>query len=58
MSPDGSGNPFSFLLPSSTSGNKKEKDCSGQRDQESLWNVKYLLLKINRNVLLLLVKFW
>jgi len=32
-SPDGSGNPFSFLLPSRTSSNKKEKDCSGQRDQ-------------------------
>jgi hypothetical protein len=42
-SPDGSGNPFSFLLSSSTSGNKKEKDCNGQRDQKSLWNAKRVL---------------
>jgi hypothetical protein len=43
ISPDGSGNPFSFLLSSSTSGNKKEKDCNGQRDQKSLWNAKRVL---------------
>ena len=44
-SPDGSGNPFSFLLTEVLEGNKKEKDCSGQRDQKSLWNVKRVLLK-------------
>jgi hypothetical protein len=46
-SPDGSGNPFSFLLTEVLEDNKKEKDCSGQRDQESLWNIKRVLLKIN-----------
>jgi hypothetical protein len=30
---DGNENLFSFLLPSSASGNKKEKNCSGQRDK-------------------------
>jgi hypothetical protein len=30
---DGNENLFSFLLPSSVSGNKKEKNCSGQRDK-------------------------
>ncbi|WP_396138547.1 hypothetical protein [Flavobacterium sp.] len=32
---DGNENLFSFLLPSSASGNKKEKNCSGQRDNSS-----------------------
>ena len=45
MSPDGSGNAFCFLLPEVLEGNKKEKNCSGQRDQEYLWNAKRLLLK-------------
>ena len=49
ISPDRSGNTF-FLLTEVLEGNKKEKDCSGQRDQESLWNTKRVLLKINRNV--------
>ena len=30
---DGNENLFSFLLPSSASGNKKEKNCSGQREK-------------------------
>jgi hypothetical protein len=42
-SPDGSGNPFSFLLTEVLEGNKKEKDCNGQRDQKSLWNTKRVL---------------
>lgn len=42
-SPDGSGNPFSFLLTEVLEDNKKEKDCSGQRDQKSLWNTKRVL---------------
>jgi hypothetical protein len=42
-SPDGSGNPFSFLLTEVLEGNKKEKDCSRQRDQKSLWNAKRVL---------------
>jgi hypothetical protein len=43
ISPDGSGNPFPFLLPEVLEGNKKEKNCSGQRDQKSLWNIKRVL---------------
>lgn len=35
-SPDGSGNPFCFLLPEILEGNKKQKDCSAQRDYYSL----------------------
>jgi hypothetical protein len=42
ISPDRSGNTF-FLLTEVLEGNKKEKDCSGQRDQESLWNTKRVL---------------
>jgi hypothetical protein len=42
ISPDRSGNTF-FLLTEVLEGNKKEKDCSGQRDQKSLWNIKRVL---------------
>jgi hypothetical protein len=30
---DGNENLFSFLLPEALEGNKKEKNCSGQRDK-------------------------